>query len=84
MMLGEHIAIGLIGGILATIFTIIGTQALISTFVQWAFYLTVKFDFMVAAQLVGIVVFISVILTPYGMWRISRMDLVEKVKDLSQ
>jgi len=44
----------------------------------------VKSDFMVAAQLVGIVVLISVILTPYGMWRISRMDLVEKVKDLSQ
>jgi len=84
MMLGEHIAIGLIGGILATIFTIFGTQALISTFVQWAFYLTVKSDFLVAAQLVGVVVFISVILTPYGMWRISRMDLVEKVKDLSQ
>jgi putative ABC transport system permease protein len=84
MMLGEHIAIGLIGGILATVFTIFGTQALISTFVQWAFYLTVKLDFMIAAQLVGIVVFISVILTPYGMWRISRMDLVEKVKDLSQ
>jgi putative ABC transport system permease protein len=84
MMLGEHIAIGLIGGILATIFTVFGTQALISTFVQWSFYLTVKFDFMVAAQLVGVVVFISVILTPYGMWRISRMDLVEKVKDLSQ
>ena len=83
MMLGEHIAIGLIGGILATIFTILGTQALISTFVQWAFYMTVKSDFMVTAQLVSVVVFISVILTPYGMWRISRMDLVEKVKDLS-
>ena len=84
MMLGEHIAIGLIGGFLATVFTIFGTQALISTFVQWSLFLTVKPDFMVSAQLVGIVVLISVILTPYGMWRISRMDLVEKVKDLSQ
>ena len=84
MMLGEHIAIGLIGGILATGFTIIGTQALVSTFIQWAFYLTVSPDFMVIAQLVGIVVFISVMLTPFGMWRISRLDLVEKVKDLSQ
>ncbi|DAC14059.1 MAG TPA: FtsX-like permease family protein [Candidatus Poseidoniales archaeon] len=84
MMLGEHIAIGLIGGILATGFTIIGTQALVSTFIQWAFYLTVSPDFMVIAQLIGIVVFISVMLTPFGMWRISRLDLVEKVKDLSQ
>ena len=84
MMLGEHIAIGLIGGILATGFTIIGTQALISTFVQWAFYMTVSPDAMIVVQLVSIVVFISVMLTPFGMWRISRLDLVEKVKDLSQ
>ncbi|MBH33437.1 MAG: hypothetical protein CMB75_03450 [Euryarchaeota archaeon] len=84
MMLGEHIAIGVIGGILATGFTIVGTQALVSTFVQWAFYLTVSLDIMVVAQLIGIVVFISVMLTPFGMWRISRLDLVEKVKDLSQ
>jgi len=84
MMLGEHIAIGLVGGVLACIFTIIGTQALISSFVQWAFYLTVSLDIYVAMELIGIVLLISVMLTPIGIWRISRMDLVEKVKDLSQ
>jgi ABC-type antimicrobial peptide transport system permease subunit len=84
MMLGEHIAIGLIGGILACIFTYLGTQALISSFVQWAFFLTVKLDYIIIVQLIGIVVLISVILTPYGMYRISRMNLVDKVKDLSQ
>ena len=83
MMLGEHIAIGLIGGLLACIFTIFGTQALISSFVQWSFYLTVNFDLIFALELIGIVVFISAMLTPIGIWRISRMDLVEKVKDLS-
>ena len=84
MMLGEHIAIGVIGGILACVFTFIGTQALISSFVQWAFYMTVQTDMSVAVFLIGIVITISVMLTPYGMWRIRRMDLVEKVKDLSQ
>ena len=84
MMLGEHFAIGVIGGTLACIFTVIGTQVLISSFVQWAFYMTVQTDLSVAVLLIGIVVTISVMLTPYGMWRISRMDLVEKVKDLSQ
>ena len=83
MMLGEHIAIGLIGGLLACIFTILGTQALISSFVQWSFYLTVNLDLIIALELIGIVVFISAMLTPIGIWRISRMDLVEKVKDLS-
>ena len=84
MMFGEHLAIGFIGGVLAFFFTLAGTQAMISSFVQWSFFMTVKVDPIVAAQLVGVVVFTSVALTPYGMWRISRMDLVEKVKDLSQ
>jgi putative ABC transport system permease protein len=84
MMLGEHFAIGAIGGALACIFTFIGTQALMSSFVQWAFYMTVQTDMSVAVLLIGTVVTISVMLTPYGMWRIRRMDLVEKVKDLSQ
>jgi len=84
MMLGEHIVIGLIGGILACFFTYLGTQALISVMIQWAFFLTVKLDFIVIVQLIGVVVSISVILTPYGMYRISRMNLVDKVKNLSQ
>ena len=84
MMFGEHLAIGLIGGALAFLFTLAGTQALISTFIQWSFYMTVSADPTVAMMLIGIVAFISVALTPYGMWRIKKMDLVEKVKDLSQ
>ncbi len=84
MMFGEHFAIGLIGGILAFMFTLVGTKAMISSFVQWTFYMTVSADPVIAMQLIGIVVFISVILTPYGMRRIRKMDLVEKVKDLSQ
>ena len=84
MMFGEHLAIGLIGGVLAFVFTLFGTQAMVSSFVQWSFYMTVSADPAVAMQLIGIVAFISVILTPYGMRRIRKMDLVEKVKDLSQ
>ena len=84
MMFGEHLAIGLIGGGLAFFFTLAGTQALFSKFIQWSFYMTVSADPTVAMMLIGIVAFISVALTPYGMWRIKKMDLVEKVKDLSQ
>ena len=66
MMFGEHLAIGLIGGVLAFFFTLAGTQAMISSFVQWSFFMTVKVDPIVAAQLVGVVVVTSVALTPYG------------------
>ena len=84
MMLGEHFAIGLIGGILSAAFTIIMAQYLISQLVQWAFYFTLQPNFSSTLQLILVVVVISVLSTPIGTWRVSKMDLVEKVKDLSQ
>jgi hypothetical protein len=55
-----------------------------STFVTWSAYFTVAPSNNSIFILIGIVVFISISLTPFGMWRIKKMDLVEKVKDLSQ
>ncbi len=83
MMLGEHFAIGLIGGVLGAIFSILGTKWLMSQMVQWAFYFEVSADLVISAGLAGIVLFISVALTPLGMWRVRQMDLVEKVKEFS-
>ncbi len=84
MILGEHFAIGLIGGVLSAAFTIVMAQYLISQLVQWAFYFTLQPNFAGTLQLILIVVVISVLSTPIGTSRVSRMDLVEKVKDLSQ
>jgi putative ABC transport system permease protein len=84
MLFGEHLAIGLIGGILGCIFSIMGTKYLMSTFVTWVAYFTVAPSNDSIFILIGIVVFISISMTPFGMWRIKKMNLVEKVKDLSQ
>jgi len=84
MLFGEHLGIGLIGGVLGCIFSVMGTQFMMASFVTWSAYFTVAPSNDSIFILVGIVVFISVSLTPFGMWRIKRMDLVEKVKDLSQ
>ena len=84
MLFGEHLAIGLIGGVLGCIFSVLGTKLMISSFAQWGMYFTVSASISSIFILVGIVVFISTSLTPFGMWRIKRMDLVEKIKDLSQ
>jgi putative ABC transport system permease protein len=84
MLFGEHLAIGLIGGILGCIFSVIGTKFLMSTFVTWVAYFTVSPSNDSILILIGIVVFISISMTPFGMWRIKKMNLVEKVKDLSQ
>ena len=84
MMFWEHLGIGLIGGILGAIFAYFGTVLLIQSQVQWAFYFTIEPQFAATFTIVGIIVGISIALTPIGMWRIRKMDLVEKVKDLSQ
>ena len=84
MMFWEHLGIGLIGGILGAIFAFFGTVLLIQSQVQWAFYFTIEPQFAATFTIVGIIVGISVALTPVGMWRIRKMDLVDKVKDLSQ
>jgi len=84
MMLGEHFAIGLIGGILSAVFTVVMAQYLISQLVQWAFYFTLQPNFASTLQLILVVVVISVLSTPIGTSRVGKMDLVEKVKDLSQ
>ena len=57
---------------------------LIGSQVQWAFYFTIEPQFAATFTIVAIIVSISVALTPVGMWRIKNMDLVDKVKDLSQ
>ena len=41
MMFWEHLAIGLIGGILGAVFAYFGTVLLIGSQVQWAFYITI-------------------------------------------
>ncbi len=84
MLFGEHLGIGLIGGVLGCIFSVMGTQFMMASFVTWSAYFTVAPSNDSIFILIGIVVLISVSLTPFGMWRIKRMDLVEKVKDLSQ
>jgi ABC-type antimicrobial peptide transport system permease subunit len=84
MMFWEHLGIGIIGGILGAIFAYFGTVAMIGSMVQWAFFFSVEPQILPVLLLVGIVTAISIALTPIGMWRISKMDLVEKVKDLSQ
>lgn len=84
MLFGEHLGIGLIGGILGCIFSIMGTKLLMASFVTWTAYFSVSPSNESILLLIGIVVFISISLTPFGMWRIKKMDLVENVKNLSQ
>lgn len=84
MLLIEHLAIGLIGGLVGALMAIAGTKAMINASVQWAFYFKVQVVPSTLLLLVGIVVVIAVALTPLGTRRIKKMDLVEKVKEFAR
>ena len=84
MLLGEHLFIGIIGGVIACLASVFMATMMIDSMVQWAFYFTIEPTLSQIITIGGIVVGMAVALTPLGMRRIYKMNLVEKIKDLSQ
>jgi len=84
MLLFESLLIGIIGGIVGVVFAYGGAIGLAASFSSWQFYVPVVIVPSVAYQLMAGVIIIAVAMTPIGVLRLRRMDLVEKVKDLSQ
>ena len=84
MLLFESLLIGIIGGIVGVLFAYGGAVGLAASFSSWQFFVPVAIVPSVAWQLMSGVILIAVAMTPFGVWRLRRMDLVEKVKDLSQ
>ena len=84
MLLFESTIIGLIGGLFGVIFAFGGALGLAAEFSTWQFYFPVVLVPNVAFQLISVVLLISVAMVPVGIFRIRNMDLVEKIKDLSQ
>jgi putative ABC transport system permease protein len=84
MLLFESLLIGIIGGMVGVAFAYGGAVGLAASFSSWQFFVTIVIVPSVAYQLMAGVVVIAVAMTPIGIWRLRRMDLVEKVKDLSQ
>ena len=84
MLLFESLLIGIIGGLVGVAFAYGGAVGLAASFSSWQFYVAIVIVPTVAYQLMAGVVIIAVCMTPIGIWRLRRMDLVEKVKDLSQ
>ena len=84
MLLFESLLIGIIGGIVGVFFAYGGAIGLAASFSSWEFYVPVVLVPNVAFQLMFGVIIIAIAMTPIGVWRLRKMDLVEKVKDLSQ
>jgi len=75
----EHLLIGLIGGIAGMLSSMVMADVLISSFSTWSFHMPLIIDWFVSVQIIAFVFVISLLTTPIGMWRISRMNLIEVV-----
>lgn len=84
MLLFESLLIGFVGGIVGVAFAYGGAVGLAASFSSWQFYVTILIVPSVAYQLMAGVVVIAIGMTPIGIWRLRRMDLVDKVKNLTQ
>jgi putative ABC transport system permease protein len=84
MLLFESLLIGVIGGIVGVLFAYGGAVGLAASFSSWQFFVPVTIVPSVAWQLMSGVILIAVAMTPFGVWRLRKMNLVEKIKDLSQ
>ena len=84
MLLFESLLIGILGGIVGVLFAYGGAVGLAASFSTWQFYFPIVLVPGVAYQLMGYVIAIAVAMTPIGVWRLRKMDLIDKIKDLSQ
>jgi len=83
MLLFESLLIGIIGGVVGVLFAYGGAVGLAASFSSWQFFVPVTIVPSVAWQLMSGVLLIAVAMTPFGVWRLRKMDLIEKIKDLS-
>ena len=83
MLLFESVMIGFLGGLVGVLFAYGGAVGLAAAFSTWQFHVPVVLVPSVAYQLMGGVLAIAVAMTPFGVWRLRRMDLIEKIKNLS-
>ena len=83
MLLFESLLIGLLGGLVGVLFAYGGAVGLAASISTWQFHIPVVLVPSVAYQLMGGVLTIAVAMTPFAVWRLRRMDLIDKIKDLS-
>jgi putative ABC transport system permease protein len=78
----EHITIGLLGGIagaIAAAFMALGLTSMLRT---WAFFMPVVIDPVVSFFIVAFILVSAILVTPFGVARLRRMDLIEHAQSL--
>ena len=84
ILLVESLVIGLVGGTIGALASMATAMGLAGAFTTWMWTFPMHQDPFVIGQIIGMIVFFSICITPIGLWRIWRMDLVEKAKEYTE
>ncbi|MEE3083168.1 MAG: FtsX-like permease family protein [Candidatus Thermoplasmatota archaeon] len=84
IMMFEHLLIGIFGGIFGAIASILAAEAMGAAFSNWAFTLNFAIQWDIAIFTCLAVIVASLLVVPFGIFRIRGMDLVEKAKEYSE
>jgi ABC-type antimicrobial peptide transport system permease subunit len=84
ILLVESIMIGFIGGIIGALASMATAFAMSAAFTNWMWTFPMEQNPLIVLQILGMIVMFSVLITPIGLWRIWRMDLVEKAKEYAE
>jgi putative ABC transport system permease protein len=84
ILLVESLVIGLIGGTIGALASIATAVMMAEAFTTWMWTFPVIIDPFIVAQIIGMIVLFSVCITPIGLWRVWRMDLVETAKEYAE
>ena len=80
----EHAIIGTLAAVSGSVFSILAAQGMMVSFSTWSFYFTLDLEYFTVVRYGVILLIASLLMTPFGIARLRRMDLVERSKSFGQ
>lgn len=74
----ENVIIGVLGGIIGVIASIVTAKILVAQFITWAFYFETNARLDISMTIFGFILVTSLLSSVYGYWRLRKINLVEK------
>ena len=80
----EHAIIGTLSAISGSVFSILAAEGMMAAFSTWSFHFTLDLEYVTVVKYGLVLLAAALLMTPVGLMRLRRMDLVERSKSFGQ
>lgn len=80
----EHAIIGTLSAISGSVFSILAAEGMMAAFSTWSFHFTLDLEYVTVVKYGLVLLVAALLMTPVGLMRLRRMDLVERSKSFGQ